>query len=199
MKKLLLFCLVTFQALALDHQTRAEFLRMNDHQIQRAIQGIRLTNTFGLVPDQLSAEVRLEAVKNQTVMKPYYWQNVQFVMPVQNMPSMATVSLIKHNLVRLPGGEITMRGGYRQFFSQVNDPGFLIEPGFKVSLGALTARAGYEFSNGVRQNSDTKYNVRRMGVDYHLTPALAAVVGYELQRGFLNRTVWSFGFAYQPQ
>ena len=199
MKKSLLFCLITFQALALDHQIRVEAVSMNDHRIQQMTQGIRLTNTFGLVPDQLSAEVRLETVKSQSVLKPYYWQNVQFLSPAQNTPALASLSLIKHRLIHFSDVEINLRGGYRQIFSQVNDPGFLVEPCVKAKLGALTARAGYEFSNSVRQNSDAKYNVRRVGADYHLTPAVAVVVGYELQRGFLNRTAWTFGSAYQPQ
>lgn len=199
MKKLVFLFLMAMQAQAVEHQIRTEFIRFTDHQIQQAVRGIRITNTLGLVRKHLSAEIRAEAVQSRMVQKPYYWQNVQFTVPVSNTPSVMSLSLIKQNLVEFSGVEISLRGGYRQIFAQVNDPGLLIGPQIRASLGALTVRAGYEFSNSVRSKSDAKYSVRRVGMDYHLTPAWAAVAGYELQRGFLNRTAWTFGFAYQPQ
>jgi hypothetical protein len=61
----------------------------------------------------------------------------------------------------------------------------------------MTLRAGYEISKSLTNDRNTKYNIKKLGVGYNLTPGLAVVTSYELQRGYLHRTVWTFGVAFQ--
>ena len=199
MKKILFFAMLAFQCQALDHQIRLEAVSMKDHQVQSLAKGVRITDTIKLSGDNLAAEIRLESVQSRNYNAPMYWQNVQFFQQRQNTPSQASAALLKNNLIKLQDLEIGARGGVRQLFGPdgVNDTGYIFEPRVRYALGAMTLRAGYEISNSLTNDRNTKYNIKKLGVGYNLTPGLAVVTSYELQRGYLHRTVWTFGVAFQ--
>lgn len=200
MKKLVLFGLCAMSLFAAENQVRVEGVFMDDKIAHVQANGVRITETVDTKKQNILVEFRTEILQNKTGNVMVFTNNVKTGTQYRNnIPSYASVSLVKEDIISLSILKIGAKFGYKQMFGPNNTNAALtvFEPRARLDMGAITLRAGYEMNNSVQSNKDVKFNAKKVGVDYKITHSVAITAGYEAYRGFLKRNVWVGGMAFQ--
>ena len=199
MKKLVLLCMCAFAAFAADNQVRIEGVFVSDKIAHVQANGVRFTDTIDTKKQGLMVELRTEMLQDRNTTVKVFTNNVQTGTKVlENVPSYASASLVKQDIVKLSPLSVGAKVGYKQLFGPNSNAALLVfEPRARLDMGAATLRFAYEMNNSFDSNRNIKFNAKKVAVDYKLLDMMGLTVGYEDYRGYIKRAIWTGGLVFQ--